>query len=266
MGPGYTPGMKMSDYWHEAEKMAEAGNFQEALKRYVWFYYNSLEIDPRQYGPRLSFFMSSWVKFGKRYKPALRAIKKIRDKDTSLLLKGTGDKFTFNDVKGINRSLNENEKTIELFQFLSEKFPDLADSCWWMVKRYFFEFRELKIIKKYSTNLLDEYYLKKDRVIKVKKELDEILLLNSQKNEADSNRDFVVYESKESMNFFIESDVIEFLDLTICYLRIQLEEKRISEVVKVGKDAISVVNSLGTTDNFPEAVLEIKRIVSQNEK
>ncbi len=261
-GPGYDPGMKMSEYWREAERLGDEGEFQEALKRYIWFFNHCLYIDPRQYGSRLSFFLSSWVELGKKHKPALRALKKIRDKDMEYLLKGKGDKFTFHDVISINWCLNGNEKTMDFFKTIDKLFPDLAESCWWLVKKYFFETRDLETIKRYYTDLFDEYAHVKKRIEKAKHDIDDVLSKKMPRDDAEWKELSSHNEIKETFDYLIESEAKEFEDITICFIRILFETKQYSRVLEIGNDAISLMKKL----ELNYALNDVKAEISRYEK
>ena len=82
------------------------------------------------YGVRLSFALSYWKELGDVYPPALAALKQIRADKTAMLKKGKGNFDLFVDVTSLNQTLDENDKTVDLFQQLDKEQKKLAAKCW----------------------------------------------------------------------------------------------------------------------------------------
>ncbi len=142
----------MVKYLKDTEKMAQEGKNQEALKRFIWLYDHALEHNPAFYGARLSYLLSDWKTLADKYPPALKALQEVRDRETELLKNGKGIYETFNEVKAINRELMEEEKSIELFEFLDNKYPELAKECWDYVGSEIIAAKKFDLVRKYLSD------------------------------------------------------------------------------------------------------------------
>jgi hypothetical protein len=104
------------NYLHNTQDLVHKGQYQEALERYIWFHDHALEQDNNLYGVRLSFALSYWKNLGSLHPRALTALRDTRDNKTALLKTGKGNPNLFADVMGINRTLDEDAKTLDLFK------------------------------------------------------------------------------------------------------------------------------------------------------
>lgn len=147
----------MQKYMEETSALISMEEYEEALERTIWFHNNALSHEESMYGVRLSFALSEWHEFGKKYPPALKALKDIRDAKTNTLIKGKGNPELFHDVASINEELLETNKTITLFRILDKEQRILAKESWNYVKRTIFETKDYELIKKYIGNALREY-------------------------------------------------------------------------------------------------------------
>jgi hypothetical protein len=114
----------------EARSYARNGRHAEALKRHLWFHDHALKYQPSLYGVRLSFALSDWRRLGSRYPPALEELKKVRDEAADRVRGGEGDRKVFHDAfhdfVAINRVLDDEDRTVELFAWLDAHFPNRA--------------------------------------------------------------------------------------------------------------------------------------------
>lgn len=124
----------MQKYLGDTQALVREGKHKEALDRFVWFHDHALEHRPAMYGVRLSFAMTYWKQLGDVYPPAITAMKKIRDDKTALIAKGKGDRSLFHDVTALNRTLEEDGKTVDLFRKLDQEQHDMAKQCWSIAK------------------------------------------------------------------------------------------------------------------------------------
>jgi len=147
----------MLDYLDVTDSLIQAGKYEEALERTIWFHNHSLELQKNIAGVRLSFALSYWYEFGKKYPPALAALKEIRTNKTNLLLAGDGFYSLFDDVASINKVLSENHKTLDLFKKLEQQQPILAKNYWYIVKDIAISENDYTLLKKYTINTLREY-------------------------------------------------------------------------------------------------------------
>ena len=121
--------MNASDRLNSARLAAFEGRHEEALSEYLWFHGHALEQEPSQYGVRLSFALAYWVELGEAYPKAKRILREIRDKKTTSLLRGEGNREIFHDVESINRAMGCSSQTYLLFVQLVSCNPVLAESC-----------------------------------------------------------------------------------------------------------------------------------------
>ncbi|HEY4260994.1 MAG TPA: hypothetical protein VGM98_12570 [Schlesneria sp.] len=112
----------------EAKADARAKRYEDALAKHVWFHQNALTFQPALYGVRLSFALEYWMDLGKSYPPAIVKLKSIRDdarrKVLDANLKSVNEPF--HDFVSINRALDEEPKSKELFVQLDQDKPALA--------------------------------------------------------------------------------------------------------------------------------------------
>jgi len=133
----------------QAERLAEEGKYQEALEKHIWYHNHALEINEAQYGFRLSFALADWAELGKKYPPALKALRGIRDEKTSQLLTGRVAKDLFVDVRSINNYLGESQATVELFKKIGDTQPEFAASIYDVADKELIEAEEYALAKKY---------------------------------------------------------------------------------------------------------------------
>ncbi len=134
--PTIAPGEKvdLQNILNDAKTLMDQGHYEDALQRQIWYFNHALEYDQGQTGVRLSFALSQWVELGRRYPKAKAALMEIRDQDTRALMEGRGYLNLFTDVQAINRELQDEDATYELFNSIREKYPKLADQCYFWVE------------------------------------------------------------------------------------------------------------------------------------
>jgi len=171
----------MMKYLMNTEKLAQEGKNQEALEGFVWLYDHALEHDPAFSAVRLSAVLSYWKELADKYPPALKALQEVRDRESELIKGGKGTWETFHEVMYLNRILKEEEKSIELFIFMDEKYPELAKKCWNLINSKMIAAKRFDLVRKYlpNPNLMKEfnkialYY--KTKVLRYKTPEDETL-------------------------------------------------------------------------------------------
>jgi len=137
-------------YMQDTSALVDNAEYEKALGRTIWFHNHSLEYDIGMYGVRLSFALNDWVDLGKKYPPALKALKNIRDTKTDRLASGSGNFNLLIDVFAINQTLSEDDKTIILFKKLEITQPKLASRAWPMIKDAATKENETALLKKYG--------------------------------------------------------------------------------------------------------------------
>ncbi len=120
---------------NEAQTLARQGKYEEALEKHLWFHENALNHEQAMGGVRLSFALAYWVELGQKYPKAREALVSIRDEDTQAIREGRGSFSLFHDVASINRYLEEEQKTVELFKALDQKQRRLAERCYLVAEK-----------------------------------------------------------------------------------------------------------------------------------
>jgi len=145
------------EYMDETFSLINMGEYEEALERFIWFHNNAVEQGMTTDPSRLSFGLMYWMDFGKKYPPALDALKRIRNDNTNLILNGEKTCDLFNEVESINKHLSEEYKTIELFRRIDKEQPLLAKKCWIYFKELAIKNNNIYFIDKYIHDLKEEY-------------------------------------------------------------------------------------------------------------
>ena len=138
-----------SEILNEAREDAQHGNYENALLKHLWFHNNALNYDRSFYGVRLSFALSDWYELGKKYPPALQALKEARDLAEKYVHDGTNYYASFHDYKSINKELGEQEKTIQLFRWLDTNHPAHAQKVYRIAQPTLIKAKEYKLCGKY---------------------------------------------------------------------------------------------------------------------
>ena len=147
----------MQKYLSDTRVLINEGKNELALERCIWFHDHALENQKSMSGVRLSFALSDWKKLGTQYPLALTALKDIRVQKTKRLIDGEKSSSLFQDVSAINRTLNESDKTIELFKTLQNEQQEFAKQCFIFIKDMLFKAKSYDIISKYIGNPVREF-------------------------------------------------------------------------------------------------------------
>ena len=153
----------MQAYLATTQQLVRQRHYQEALDRFLWFDEHALEHDPGMSGVRLSFALSYWKDLGDVYPPAKQAMVDMRDRKTRQFGEGRGNAALFSDVAALNRTLNENAKTVRLFREIGKTNAALAAQCWWFARDAVFLEKQYDIAKKYIPSPLKDYAREKAR-------------------------------------------------------------------------------------------------------
>ncbi|MCC6821674.1 MAG: hypothetical protein IT579_13155 [Verrucomicrobia subdivision 3 bacterium] len=133
----------------ESEADADAKRYENALAKHVWHHEKALKIEPAQYGIRLSFALSAWVKLGELYPPALEKLRTIRDKDELGVREGEIPERLFHDLAAINEHLGQDTKTTQLFVWLDQNKPDFAKSVYSVAQPSLIRAKKINLCGKY---------------------------------------------------------------------------------------------------------------------
>jgi hypothetical protein len=101
-----------------------AGQFDAALKDYIWLFDATSTTDTDVAPLRLSYVLSAWAKLAEEHLPARQALVSLRDSLTQRLLANDGvdgDPVLFNDIRAINDKLGDLQNTYHLFKRLPDE-------------------------------------------------------------------------------------------------------------------------------------------------
>ncbi len=102
--------------------------YDEALRRCLAFhntYKTSGSLIP---------LLSEWIELGRRYPEAKAALVQIRDRGVAEFAADRGYADLFSAINSINRALQEDAVTYELFTSFRDKDPQLAQQCYFFVE------------------------------------------------------------------------------------------------------------------------------------
>lgn len=134
--------------------MTRQGKYKEALDRFIWF---NAQKDTEMAGVRRSFGLAYWEELGEVYPPAMAALVKNRDDKTQKIIAEGNSKDDFADVVALNKTLKENNKSIDLFEIVSRKYPILAkDACYYVLDNLI-ESKRYDLIQTNVVNPVDQY-------------------------------------------------------------------------------------------------------------
>jgi hypothetical protein len=139
----------MQKYLADTQEMVRQGKHQEALDRFIWFHEHALENEPAMAGVRLSFALSYWKSLGGVFPPANDAMIAMRDRTAKQVSGNGGNTLQFFDVAALNRTLDEDSKTVDLFQALDQNKPDMAKQCWIVAKDTVIKAKRYDLARKY---------------------------------------------------------------------------------------------------------------------
>lgn len=122
--------MDMQQYLTDTRELIDERKYSEALERMLWFHDNALLHKRSMYGVRLSFALRYWHQLGEVYPPARVAMVEVRDKKRDMLLRGESDHELFDDVLALNRTMEVEELSVDLFLAIEKSQPELAITCW----------------------------------------------------------------------------------------------------------------------------------------
>ncbi|PHS03170.1 MAG: hypothetical protein COA78_18930 [Blastopirellula sp.] len=99
--------------------------WEDALRKFLWFHEAS-RGEPRMEGFRLSFALGYWMDLAAQYPAAMDAFIKLRDDTEKTYRANSGDFESFLEVSSLNRFLDNNRRTVDLFMEISRDAPENA--------------------------------------------------------------------------------------------------------------------------------------------
>ena len=104
----------------------QAGRYEDALAKHLWFHREAVKIRPSLASVRQSFALAYWSHLGSKYPPALEALKKVRDEAGEDVRQGRDPVAAFSDYARINDELDDPLATVSLFLSIEKSDPALA--------------------------------------------------------------------------------------------------------------------------------------------
>lgn len=140
-----------------ARQLADEGKYEQALEKHVWFHDHALEVDDSYGGVRLSFALDDWIDLGRKYPPALKKLKAIRNTKTAKLIAGEEERELFHDVRSINEGLGESASTVALFKRIDAERPAFAEKVSALVTEALVAAQEYELARKYLPNPMEKF-------------------------------------------------------------------------------------------------------------
>jgi hypothetical protein len=111
----------------EARDDADAGRYEDALMKHIWYHRNALKWEPAQRGVRLSFALGYWKELGEKFEPARTEYLQERDRLKALIDADHGDVNAIWEWSSFNSTIGETKASADLFlQLHAEKSPSAA--------------------------------------------------------------------------------------------------------------------------------------------
>lgn len=111
----------------QARRLAESGDYARALHELLVCFDEGVKQDPSYASVRNSFLIREIAELGRKYTPALEALRERRDAAETNLRQGTGTADDVTTFCSINRQLNMNDSTLAVYDqlLLSSKDTEL---------------------------------------------------------------------------------------------------------------------------------------------
>ena len=136
----------------EAKTDTRAGRYEDALAKHVWYHENALQLRPSLTGVRLSFALMNWLQLGEAYPPALEKMKQVRDETEKRIRDEDNVRIRFEDFHdfvALNRTLREEHRTAELFQWVDERDEEDAQRVFDVARPALIKQGEFELCGKY---------------------------------------------------------------------------------------------------------------------
>lgn len=147
----------------EADTDIQAGRFDLASEKYLWYHENALKYRPSLSGVRLSFALHDWRDLANQYPPALQDMQWIRDKAEESVRKSDDDFAAYQELVALNDVLKDDGRTIELFKWLDQHNRHFARSVYTIAQHALVDAGELALCEKYIVgdnsfeSIMDDY-------------------------------------------------------------------------------------------------------------
>ena len=108
------------------QTLAQSGDAEAALKEYLWCYDVGIVQVPGYSGVRGSYLVRDIAQLGRSHPPALAALRERRDQAEAHMMADTKDRTAAMDFASLNDALNENQRTLAMFDKLPPTDPRRA--------------------------------------------------------------------------------------------------------------------------------------------
>lgn len=115
--PSKDPGTVLDN----ARQQVKNGAYSEALKNYVWFFKNSIEIEPAMFGVKHSYCVDEWRKLGEIYEPALLTYREELLNRQEKLLNGSESWELFMEFDTLCQYDGKKNEVIKVFMLFHKK-------------------------------------------------------------------------------------------------------------------------------------------------
>jgi hypothetical protein len=119
------PNQSCSEVLHAADDDRRHRRYVESLEKFEWFFEHSRN-ERGMGGVRLSFALSYWLELASEYPPAMSAFISLRDRTEVHCHASSGDFMAFHELSALNRRLNADARTIEVFLNIAKKDRNAA--------------------------------------------------------------------------------------------------------------------------------------------
>ncbi|MDB6029203.1 MAG: pknB [Verrucomicrobiales bacterium] len=118
-----------------AEELVQLGKYPKALKEFLWCW-DLGENENGFAGSRITALLSDISGLGKKYPPALEALKTRRDQLDKVVSAGKLEEHTATDLGFLNGALGQSERTLELFDKLPPASSDRNELITWFMELF----------------------------------------------------------------------------------------------------------------------------------
>ncbi len=145
-----------NDVLDEARADRDAERYETALQKHIWYHENALKHRPSLAGVRLSFALSDWQQLANSYPPAREKMQAFRERAEGRVRTNHDGTDAFIEFAALNRYLEEQDRTIDLFKWLDANNPSLAERVYTVAQPALVEAEEFEICGKY-VNGVEQY-------------------------------------------------------------------------------------------------------------
>jgi hypothetical protein len=125
------------------------GRFDDALAKHVWVHTQGARVRPAFVGVRNTFALAEWVRHGDKHPPALAKLQALRDKAQEDVRADRGRYDAFLDFAAINRTLDEETRTRDLFAWVDANDPGTAERIYDLAQPALVDAKDYTLAGKY---------------------------------------------------------------------------------------------------------------------